>query len=637
MCGICGKVTLNGTPVDETLLRKMAAVMAYRGPDDEGYFVEGPGPKSQISVGLGHRRLSIIDLSAAGRQPMTNEDGSVQIVFNGEIYNFQSLRRELESKGHRFRSRTDTEVIVHLYEEEGVTGFQRLTGMFAFALWDARSQSLILCRDRVGIKPLVYARFGRILVFASEIKSILQDPEVPRTIDGKALELYLTFNYIPAPYTIFAGIRKLQPGHVLIFRNGETTEEAFWNVALDGTSEGPIDFETGKRELRRVLEKAVVSHMISDVPLGAFLSGGIDSSIIVGLMARNSARPVKTFSIGYANMPLFDETEYAGQVARLHGTDHHMIKLSAADVLRAVPQVLNALDEPFADSSAVPTFVVSRETSREVKVALSGDGGDELFAGYRMYSGEGLYDKYRKVPAFIRKGLIEPLIYALPDARDRLPLEYIRRAKKFLRGAGDSFPERFLAWNEIFPKEDRQALLLPAKGFENDLGLKLLKWRLDEIDADAINRMLYTDFKESLPGDMLKKVDAMSMLHSLEVRVPLLDHAVCELAFTVTGNWKLHNGRGKHILIEAFKDILPPSLLHRPKWGFEMPVSRWLKTDLAPLIDQHLLPERIREQGIFNATTVQDMIDALRSGRTDTGWQLWNLIVFQVWHKNYLG
>ena len=443
MCGICGKLNTYGRPIGDDLLYKMSESLSYRGPDAEGHYMTLPG-RDGAAVGLAHRRLSIIDLSEAGRQPMANEDGTIWIVFNGEIYNFQILRAELERKGHRFRSKTDTETIIHLYEEEGVDGFRRLAGMFAFAIWDEQTQSLVLCRDRIGIKPLVYCRTGQSLLFASEIKAILQDPEVPKVIDWSALDLYLTLNYVPAPFTIFRDIQKLRPGCYLVFKDGKIEEKPYWNIP-GSTGDWEDDFESAKKELYKTLETAVRDHMISDVPLGAFLSGGIDSSVIVGLMARNLGRPVKTFSIGYTDMPLFDETAYAAEVAAFHGTEHHAFKLASRDILNAVPLVLDSLDEPFADSSAIPTFVVSRETAGEVKVALSGDGGDELFAGYRMYTGEGWHSLYRRIPKLIRRCLIEPAVFSLPDSRDSLMLEYARRAKKFLRGAEGTFEERFFA------------------------------------------------------------------------------------------------------------------------------------------------------------------------------------------------
>jgi len=637
MCGICGKLTTDGKPVDEGILRKMTSVLSHRGPDDEGVYISAQHAaiSSHVNIGLGHRRLSIIDLSEAGRQPMSNEDKTIWMVFNGEIYNFQSLRAELESKGHRFHSHTDTEAIIHLYEEEGIDAVRRLVGMFAFALWDDKKQSLILCRDHIGIKPIVYSWDGNSLVFASEIKGILQDPDVKREMDWDALSLYLTFNYIPAPHTIFKNIKKLKPGHILVYQNSGVREDAYWNIQPRLHRKSVEDFAVRKRELFKTMEEAVRMQMIADVPLGAFLSGGIDSSIVVGLMARNSRRPVETYAIGYKDMPLFDETDYARDVALFNQTDHHEIKLGAGDIMEAIPQVLASFDEPFGDSSAVPTFVVSRETRKGVKVALSGDGGDELFAGYRMYKGEEWYGRYRLIPSFIRKNLIEPFLMSLSDSRDEKLSEYIRRSKKFIRGAKDTFAERFFTWNEIFNRDLRKEILSGSKTMDQELGIKLMASRLNELQDDHINSMLYADLKESLPGDMLKKVDAMSMFHSLEVRVPILDHRVCELAFSMRGDWKLRDGKSKYVLVETFKDILPPSLHNRPKWGFEMPISKWLKTDLRYLIEEYLSKEVITRQGIFNYAVIQDLINNLMSNRVDTSWQIWNLIVFQVWYGQY--
>ena len=636
MCGICGKLRDDGKPVREELIRDMTAVLAHRGPDGEGIYLR-PADASATAVGLGHKRLSIIDLSEAGRQPMSSEDNTVWMVFNGEIYNFRSLREELERKGHRFKSRTDGEAVLHLYEEEGVEAFKRLEGMFAIAIWDERQEALHLCRDQAGIKPLLYCRQGGFFGFASEIKSILRDPEAPRDMDWDALNLYLTLNYIPAPYTIFSGIRKLRPGHVLSWRKGEISEEPYWDLIAAARREPARDFEAAKKALFGAMDEAVKMQMVADVPVGAFLSGGIDSSIVVGLMARNSGRPVKTYTIGYKDMPLFDETAYAREAAAFNQTDHHEFKLGARDVIEAIPKALEAQDEPFGDSSAVPVYIVARETARDVKVALSGDGGDELFAGYRMYRGEGLYEKYRRIPAWIRRGIIEPFCQALPDSRDARAGDRVRIAKKFLRGARETLPERFMAWNEIFSSELRRDLLGARGGRSCDggIGQGIAASRLDEWRGDSINRMLYADFKESLPGDMLKKVDSMSMAHSLEVRVPILDRRVCELAFSMEGGLKMRNGRGKYILLETFRDILPRSLYGRPKAGFEMPVGKWLKTDLKFLLDEYLACDAVERQGIFNHKVIRRLAGSLAGGRADTSWQLWNLIAFQVWHRRY--
>jgi asparagine synthase (glutamine-hydrolysing) len=635
MCGICGKLDFTGSPVEETLLRRMSDLLAHRGPDDSGVYLRHQG---NISCGLGHRRLSIIDLTEAGRQPMSNEDGSLWMVFNGEIYNFCALREELERKGHRFTSRTDSEVIIHLFEEEGSAGIARLVGMFALALWSEKTRTLVLARDHVGIKPLVYFWDGKRLLFASEIKALLADPMVRKEIDLEALDLYLSLNYIPAPHTIFKNIRKLRPGHILTVHDGVLKEERFWDITPGVPADAPVqhDFEETKATLFRALEEAVRSQMVADVPLGAFLSGGIDSSVIVGLMARNASRPVKTYAIGFADMPMYDESAYAREVATFHHTEHHEIMLNSREIIDTIPAVLASFDEPFGDSSAVPTYVVARETVRDVTVALSGDGGDELFAGYRMYKGEAWHRRYCLIPRLFRAGLLEPVIRSLPDSRDNKYGEQIRRIKKFLRGSKETFPERVFAWNELFSPESKKALLTDSYGIDYPLAPELFAAALNRLPTDYINRMLYADLKISLPADMLWKVDMMSMRHSLEVRVPLLDQRVCELAFRIGGAWKIRKGRGKYIFIETFKDILPKSLHHRPKWGFEMPISRWLKTDLHYLIYTYLSREKIEKQGIFHYPVIENLVSSLMHDRTDTSWQIWNLIAFQAWHESYM-
>lgn len=641
MCGICGKINYGDRPIDEALIRKMCRSFVCRGPDDEGVYVNSAaGPKNKVHAGLGHRRLSVIDLSKAGHQPMSNEDGTRLITYNGEIYNFKALRKELEKKGHIFKSDTDTETVLHLYEEEGARAVERLNGMFAFAVWDQEKKELFVCRDRIGIKPLVYYWDGKHFVFASEIKALLCDPLIPKEINYKALQLYLTFSYIPAPYTIFKGIRKLEPGHFLRLANGELKIEKYWDVhpATDNTFpeqrfSDQEDFY--KKRLFEGLNSAVKDRMAADVPLGAFLSGGIDSSIIVALMAQNTVKPVKTFSIGFKDNALYDETRYARQVADLYGTDHHEFKLTYKDMLDVFPQVLSTFDEPFSDSSAIPTFIVSRETKRHVTVALSGDGGDELFAGYRSYLGEYWYRRYMMVPGVFRESVFEKLVERLPDSRDQKVPEYIRRLKKFIKSTKGNFAQRMLSLKEIFPGELAEKIILHKENYDPAVPLGLLQGRLSVFQGDRINRMLYTDVKDSLPGDMLNKVDWMSMKNSLEVRVPFLDHRVVELAFSMPGDVKLHKGITKYILKETFKDILPKRLYRRPKAGFEVPISQWLKTDLKFLVDQYLDKERIRRQEIFDYSVIKRLVQDHESSRTDTSWMLWNLIVFQYWYDEY--
>jgi len=642
MCGICGKLHYNSAPIENGLMERMCRSFACRGPDDEGIYISGQanGGSGRVQVAFGHRRLSIIDLSTAGHQPMSNETDTLWVTYNGEIYNFRELKSRLIKNGHRFKSDTDTEVILHLYEEAGTGAVQKFNGMFAFALWNSQKEQLWVCRDRLGIKPLVYYWDGKHFAFASEIKALLCDPLIPKELDFEALELYLAFSYIPAPHTIFKGIKKLEPGHFLVLKDEELTIEKYWDIPpRNSLAEAGKSFNDQRRIFKdllyRTLSQAVEKRLLADVPLGAFLSGGIDSSVIVALMSQHSSKPVQTFSIGFKEASLYDETHYAREVAQLYNTDHHEFKLTHRDMLDVFPEVLSTFDEPFADSSAIPTYIVSRETRRHVTVALSGDGGDELFAGYRSYLGEYWYRRYRMVPGFIRKGLIEALVRMVPDSRDVRVLEYVRRLKKFIRSTKGSFPERVLALKEIFSRDVRRKILSRSDPADKDLPLQHIKGLLGRFAADRLNCVLYADVKDSLPGDMLTKVDWMSMKNSLEVRVPFLDYQVVELAFQIPGALKLYRGETKYILKETFKDLLPKTLHHRPKAGFEIPISRWLKTDLKFLLDQYLDVDRIKNQGIFNYGVIEDLVRKHETSRTDTSWMLWNLIVFQYWHDEY--
>ena len=466
MCGICGIVSLDGHLVEPALLEAMGDAIKRRGPDDSGNFIRpnGPAMGSGGCVGLGQRRLSIIDLSAAAHQPMSNEDGTIWLTYNGEIYNYKDLRRELEAKGHRFRSDSDTEVVIHLYEEEGLSAVKRFNGMFAFGLWDEKKQRLWLCRDRVGIKPLVYSWDGARLLFASEIKALLADPSVKKDLNHEALMLYLAFNYVPAPLTMFTEIRKLEPGCSLVLENGRAEVHRYWTPSQPAQPSQRTDLSQLRPTLRERLSQAVSGCMIADVPIGAFLSGGIDSGIVVALMARQSAQPVKTFTIAVDDDPRFDESLAARRVAEMYRTEHHEIRVRQRDMLDVLPDVLESFDEPFADSSAIPTYLVSRETRRHVKVALSGDGGDELFAGYRSYLGEYWRARYLMVPDFLRRFILEPVIAALPDSRETCIGDTLRRAKKFIRAARGPFDERLLALKEVFPASTRRKLLAGREG-----------------------------------------------------------------------------------------------------------------------------------------------------------------------------
>ncbi len=633
MCGICGKIDFQGSIIDREIIDKMTDSLAYRGPDDRGVFTSG-------HVGLGHRRLSIIDLSSSGRQPMSNEDESIWLVFNGEIYDFEKHRKELMQKGHIFKSRTDSEALIHLYEDHGADCVKYINGMFAFAIWDKKQDRIMLARDRLGIKPMHYFWNGQKLSFASEIKALLCDPSIPRDMNPVALDLYLTLNYIPCPETIFKGINKLEPGALLLAEKGRIASKKYWDIRgySHDSQQKTDDIEEAKKTLYELLESSVRRRLISDVPLGAFLSGGIDSSIIVALMAKNSSKQIRTFSIGYKDIPSFDETVYAEEVARFHNTDHRSFMLGFKDMIEAIPQVLDLVDEPFADSSAIPTYIISRETRKHVTVAMSGDGGDELFAGYRMYKGENWARAYGAIPSFIRKYLIEPVVTGLPDARDNPALEQIRRIKKFIKGMSNSFSERYYNWREVFPYNVRQDILVqpPEKNLYLDYVVEKIISSKKLFPDDSINLMLYMDMTGLLNNDMLTKVDRMSMANSLEVRVPLLDYTVAEYAFMLDGNMKLRGNRGKYILMETFRDLLPSSLHNRPKAGFEVPLGAWLRNELKFLIDEYLERGRIKRQGIFNYDVIDILVKDHITRRRDTSWHLWNLIVFQYWFRKYM-
>jgi asparagine synthase (glutamine-hydrolysing) len=634
MCGICGKISLKGETVSSDLISRMMGSLVHRGPDDEGSYINSVRTNggSNISLGLGHKRLSIIDLSADGRQPLTNEDESLWLVFNGEIYNHPTLRQGLIARGHRFRSQTDSEVILHLYEEKGIDALQEFNGMFAFALWDEANQKLFLCRDRLGIKPLVYFQNSSSLVFASEIQALLQDKSIPRELDWEALRLYLTFNYVPAPLTIYQGIRKVPPGHYLLWEKGSASTHQYWDIPSNDRANSLDDFHQHSQRLRQTLEDAVKLRMIADVPLGAFLSGGVDSSIIVALMARNSGKRIKTFNISYPDLPVYDESSYAREVAVMYDTDHHEIRLNSNEILEVIPEALSSLGEPFGDSSILPTLVVSRETRKDVTVSLAGDGGDELFAGYRLYLGETLYKYYDRLPQWFRRYGLESWISLLPDSRNVKWLEYVRRVKKFIRGARGDLIRRLFLWREVFSDQLITALLNgKPKSHESESGESWLR-ALDRWPDDDLNRLLYVEVKDSLPCDMLTKVDLMSMKKALEVRVPFLDHRVVELAFQMPGSMKLRGLQRKYILLETFKDLLPPSLLHRPKQGFEVPISAWLKKDLNHMLEEYLSPQLLKQQSIFNPEVVESLKTDHRQNRRDTSWLLWNLIVFQHWY-----
>jgi asparagine synthase (glutamine-hydrolysing) len=621
MCGIAGRVTWDPRgSVDHDLIGAMTDAVRHRGPDAEGLHVaEG--------VGLGHRRLSIIDL-ATGDQPLANEDGTIWTVFNGEIYNFADVRRELESHGHRFSTSSDTEVLVHGYEQWGAALVERLRGMFAFAVWDAPRRRLLLARDRVGVKPLHYAVLNDGIVFGSEIKSLLVDPAVPRAWSPEALDAYLALLYVPAPLTIYRAIRKLPPGHVLVAEGGQVQLSRYWDLPFD-TSGGP-DAESAWREpLEAQLREAVALRLISDVPLGAFLSGGIDSSLVVAFMKETSAAPVVTTSIGFAERA-YDELQHATSVARHLGVVQHT-HVVTPDVETLLPTLAWHFDEPFADSSAVPTYYVSAAARAHVTVALSGDGGDELWAGYARHRVEQREHRVR--------GLLGSASAAVGQAARVVPLGL--KGVRSLRHLAHA-PEQALALKHEYGMFDgvwRRTLY--------DEGFRRLVGEVDPLapfraryhacrSPDPLDRAMYVDVHTYLPDDILTKVDRMSMAVSLESREPLLDHRLLEFAARVPASLKLRDGVSKFLLRRLLAARLPPSVLARGKQGFEAPIREWLRGPLQPMLQDLVGGKRSLERGVFAPTVVRRLLDEHRRGVADHRHRLWQLLMLELWFERFV-
>ena len=620
MCGIAGYLLRQG-PAREQIVRSMCAQIRHRGPDDEGVYVDG-------GCAIGMRRLSIIDLST-GHQPVSNEDGSVWVVFNGEIYNYQELRADLIQRGHRFRTNSDTETIVHLYEEQGVDGLSRLRGMFAFCIWDARRRKLLLVRDRFGKKPLYFAALPEGLYFASELKC-LRAAGVPLEEDREALRLYFQFGYIPDPYTAFRGVRKLMPGSWLEYainadNDGLLRQGRYWRMPefQPGEAERIGQVETCAR-LRQGFDDAVRMRMIADVPLGAFLSGGIDSSLVVASMALQSSSPVKTFSIGFEEAE-YNELEYAAMVAKQYRTEHHEI-LVRPDSVDLITKLAWHFDEPFADSSAIPTYIVSEFAARHVKVALSGDGGDELFAGYETLKNVEKFERLDSVPAAVRK-----LAWWTASA-----LPYSAYGKNRLRVIGaPTALDRYFEGNSTSYFLRSQMLqpdwMLPAGA---DYLRELLPDCFPPHGGDAFAQAQYFEATANLIGDMLVKVDRASMAASLEVRCPLLDHEFAQFAASIPLSWKRRNGTGKRILLEALSDRLPPALLTRPKMGFGVPLDQWFRGPLRELTWDTLTGQRFLSRGVVKPSFVRYLLEEHQSGRRSNHHQIYGLLMFELWRRN---
>ena len=591
MCGIAGAVWNEASKtVEPATLRRMIDVLCHRGPDGEGTYC-GTG------VALGHRRLAIIDV-AGGQQPLSNEDGSVWVVFNGEIYNFRDLRQRLETAGHHFRTQSDTEVLVHLYEDEGPGLLPLLNGMFALAIWDAKRQQLLLARDRLGKKPLAYRHEPGRLLFGSELKALLQVPDVPREIDPLALDEYLTYQYVPHPRTIFRGIAKLPPGHCAVWRDGRLEVRPYWQPDFNAEEEQPAaDYA---RQLRELLTSSVEMRLQSEVPLGAFLSGGIDSTIIVGLMSQLLREPVRTFSIGFP-IPEFDETHYARAAAERFGTIHEEFQVRP-DAMEILPRLVWHYDEPFADSSAVPTWYVSQLTRQYVTVALTGDGGDELFAGYPRYRAVWLAEGLDRLPGIVRRLCAGGYWQRLPSGTRQK--SFSRRWKRFVEMLNRPPAERYLEWIAIFGEARRVALYSDAlaAALPDAEPARFLTAAMERGNRrDAVTAVSLADLVTYLPGDLMTKVDIASMAHGLECRQPFLDYRVVELAARMPGRWKFRHGRGKRILRQAFGDLLPTTIQRRPKMGFGVPLDHWFRHELKDYVRQVLLDRRTLTARLFPA------------------------------------
>jgi len=617
MCGICGIVSPRGAP-DPAVVARMNATLVHRGPDDEGSFSRGP-------VALAARRLSIIDL-AHGHQPIANEDGSVVVVQNGEIYNYRELKRELEGAGHRFATDCDTEVLVHLYEQHGDSFVERLRGMFAIALWDEKQGRLLLARDRFGIKPLYYRLADGELSFASELKAMLEQPGFSRAIDPEALAAYLAFNSIPAPLTVFAEARKLAPGHLLAWQGGQITQVRYARpgpVDAEKLCEGSADELAA--ELRDVLEDSIRAHLVADVPVGVLLSGGVDSGGITALAARQSAQPLQTFSIGFEESG-FDELDRARLVAQRYGTDHHELILRP-DAVELLPKLVEAFDEPFGDSSALPTYLVSELAVGEVKVALSGEGGDELFGGYYTYVADLLAARVGRLAS-----LAAPLAEALPSSDRRVGFDY--KAKRFARGAHLPPLERHHAWKEIFSPAVRASLLGDANPDWDPVDLYRERYA-ETAGAEQLARLQDVDLGIYMADDLLVKTDRSSMAHSLETRVPFLDERVAAFAFALPRTLRVRGFAKKRLLRRALAPLLPKEVVGGRKQGFSIPVAAWLRGPLEPFARDLLSAANLERQGCLDPATVAGLLDEHCSGREDLSRQLWGLMAFTLWFDRY--
>ncbi len=644
MCGIVGYLNLDGSPLDPEgkPLSNMCASIIHRGPDEEGKLIVGP-------VALGMRRLSIIDL-ASGQQPISNEDDSVVIVFNGEIYNYQELQARLRASGHHLKTNSDTETIVHLYEDYGVECVQHLEGMFAFAIWDKKLSRLFIARDRMGEKPLYWHQSGNQFVFSSELKGILNHPSAQRNLNLYAFRQYLALEYVPAPQSILEGINKLPPAHYLLVDANGVKVDRYWSLPEARDTISDISEREAKAKLEELLTESIRLRLISEVPLGIFLSGGIDSSIITAIASRLVSHKLQTFSVGFSD-PSFDESSHAETVAKHLGCDHHVIPFEPHIALESMRELFNFLDEPMGDASLIPTFLLSRTTRKSVTVALSGEGGDELLGGYPTYLAHRLADVWNLVPATLRKSVVEPLAQQLPVSLDNLSFDY--KLKRFLSSSDQPAVRRQLRWMGSFPVSQQAGLLtqdvLEATGtidgeesLVSHLDEREIGWSRKSYDvADTIMRL---DIRTYLADNMLVKSDRTTMATSLEARLPFLAYPLVEFAVSLPPHLKYRGRTSKYLLRKLASEYLPDDIIKRPKKGFGIPTGKWLRKELKPMVNQLLGEEFIASQGLFRWQAIRLLIEEHDSGKVDRRKELWTLLAFQSWwdrclggsHKSYL-
>ncbi len=638
MCGISGAVNWG----DKNTLLRMTQVQEHRGPDDGGIW-ETRLPNGTW-VGLGSRRLAILDLSPSGHMPMTTSDGRYTIVYNGEVYNYPELRLELESKGYTFRSNADTEAVLYLYQEYGTDSVRRLNGMFSIAIWDAERQELFLARDHFGIKPLYYCKQANRLAFSSEIKSLFELPGMPRSVNQEALPQYLTFLWVPDPLTLFEGIEKLPAGHYALYRDGKWTQQEYWDLSFPPAGH---EFAASEAELTEELRerfiKTVHSQMASDVPLGSFLSAGLDSSSIVAAMAQISKEPIRTYTIAFpekyrVGQIHLDDTEVAAQTAQYFGCDHTEIVVEP-DVLDLFPKLVWHMDEPVADPAIITAYLVNREARKNTTVLLSGVGGDELFAGYRKHQAHALAQRYQRLPALLRRGLLEPLALAMPSMQGTPLSGRVRLAKKMARSGSLPPQDRFIMDATYLNAAQQKTLVSSALRNSNhgDPRQRHLDYFGRVSEADFLNQMLYLDTKAFMTSLNLTYNDKMSMASSVEVRVPFLDWELAEwVAWKVPPSLKLHGNTPKHILREAMRPLLPPAVLEQKKAGFGAPVDYWLTHDLREMTDDLLSESTLRRRGLFEPAEVRRLIDEHRAGRHDWSLQIWQFLTLEQWMQTFL-